>query len=88
MQPSLRLPGNLKHCNRTILVRLTHPNAKMTPAEKGTVVAVFAEGKVHPLAIGSTSMSTADIASKNKGIGVETYHYLNDGLWNMKPVKQ
>jgi len=67
---------------------LTHPNAKMTPAEKGAVVAIFAEGKEHPLAIGSTSMSTADIASKNKGIGVETYHYLNDGLWNMKPVKQ
>ena len=67
---------------------LTHPNAKMTPAEKGTIVAVFAEGKQHPLAIGCTSMSTSDIASKNKGIGVETYHYLNDGLWNMKPVKQ
>ena len=67
---------------------LTHPNAKMTPAEKGTVVAIFAEGKEHPLAIGSTAMSTADIASKNKGIGVETYTYLNDGLWNMKPVKQ
>ena len=67
---------------------LTHPNAKMTTAEKGTVVSVFAEGKEHPLAIGCTSMSTADIASKNKGIGIETYHYLNDGLWNMKPVKQ
>jgi len=67
---------------------LTHPNAKMTSAEKGTVVSVFAEGKEHPLAIGCTSMSTADIASKNKGIGIETYHYLNDGLWNMKPVKQ
>ena len=25
---------------------------------------------------------------KNKGIGVETYHYLNDGLWNMLSIKQ
>jgi len=33
------------------------------------------------------TMSTQDIAAKNKGIGVENYHYLNDGLWNMKPVK-
>lgn len=66
---------------------LTHPNAKMTPADKGTIVAVFAEGKEHPLAIGCTLMSTSEIASKNKGIGVENYHYLNDGLWNMKSVK-
>ena len=66
---------------------LTHPNANMTAAQKGTIVAVFAEGKNHPLAIGCTLMATSEIASKNKGIGVENYHYLNDGLWNMKPVK-
>ena len=23
----------------------------------------------------------------NKGIGIENCHYLNDGLWQMKPVK-
>lgn len=23
----------------------------------------------------------------NKGIGVENVHYLNDGLWRLKPVK-
>lgn len=66
---------------------LTHPNAKMSPAEMGTVVAIMAEGKEHALAIGCTAMSTADITSKNKGIGVENYHYINDGLWNMKGVK-
>jgi PUA domain protein len=66
---------------------LTHANAKMNPAEKDTVVAVMAEGKETALAIGLTAMSTADIASKNKGIGVENMHYLNDGLWNMKTVK-
>ncbi|XP_040564551.1 malignant T-cell-amplified sequence 1 homolog [Lepeophtheirus salmonis] len=66
---------------------LTHPNARMTPAQKGTIVAVTAEGKDTPLAIGITSMSTEEIATKNKGIGVENYHYLNDGLWNMKSVR-
>ena len=66
---------------------LTHPNAKMTPVPAETVVAIMAEGKEHALAIGKTVMSTADIAAKNKGIGVENYHYLNDGLWNMAPVK-
>lgn len=66
---------------------LTHPNAVITPAEKGTVVAVMAEGKEHALAIGCTAMSTQEIAAKNKGVGVENYHYLNDGLWCMKDIK-
>ena len=44
-------------------------------------VAIFAEGKEHALAIGITKMSTADIKSVNKGIGVDLVHYLNDGLW-------
>lgn len=26
-------------------------------------------------------------AKVNKGVGVENCHYLNDGLWQMKPVK-
>ena len=30
-------------------------------------------------------MSSADIASKNKGIGVEIVTYLKDGLWRMNP---
>ena len=59
----------------------------MTPCDKGVVVAIFAEGKTHPLAIGKTSMSTEDIKTKNKGIGVENYHYLNDGLWQLKQIK-
>ena len=66
---------------------LTHPNAQMTPCPKDTIVAIFAEGKETALAIGKTVMSTEEIASKNKGIGVENYHYLNDGLWNMKEIK-
>ncbi len=44
-------------------------------------VAIYAEGKEHATAIGLTKMSTSDIRSINKGIGVDTLHYLNDGLW-------
>ncbi|GIX91317.1 malignant T-cell-amplified sequence 1 [Caerostris extrusa] len=66
---------------------LTSPGAKMTPVPKDTVVAIMAEGKEHALAVGLTSMTTDDIAKVNKGIGVENIHYLNDGLWQMKPVK-
>ena len=44
-------------------------------------VAIFAEGKQHPLAVGLTQMSTTDIKEKNKGIAVENVHYLLDGLW-------
>nr|SVE79804.1 EOG090X0FDS [Daphnia magna] len=66
---------------------LTSPGARMTPCPKGAIVAIMAEGKQHALAVGITSMSTADIQSVNKGIGVENYHYLNDGLWILKPMK-
>jgi PUA domain protein len=44
-------------------------------------VAVMAEGKVHPLAIGVAKMSAEDIRKVNKGMGVDNMHYLNDGLW-------
>jgi len=67
---------------------LTSPGARMTPGlAKESVVAIMAEGKEHALAIGLTSMSVTDILEKNKGVGVENLHYLNDGLWQMKPVK-
>ncbi|CAH0560226.1 unnamed protein product [Brassicogethes aeneus] len=66
---------------------LTSPGAQMTTVPKDTIVAIMAEGKDHALAIGKTTLSTDDIAKVNKGIGVENCHYLNDGLWHMKPVK-
>lgn len=66
---------------------LTSPGAKMTKVGDNTIVAVMAEGKQNALAIGLTKLSTEEILEKNKGIGVENLHYLNDGLWNMKPVK-
>ncbi|XP_025830834.1 malignant T-cell-amplified sequence 1 homolog [Agrilus planipennis] len=66
---------------------LTSPGARMTEAPKGAIVAIMAEGKQHALAIGLTSLSTEEIAKVNKGVGIENVHYLNDGLWQMKPVK-
>lgn len=47
----------------------------------GTPVAIYAEGKEHAMALGITKMSTDDIVSKNKGVGVDTVHFLMDGLW-------
>ncbi|KAI9184537.1 translation machinery-associated protein 20 [Blastocladiella emersonii ATCC 22665] len=49
------------------------------PAE--SPVAIFAEGKQLPLAIGWLKMSTSDIRKINKNIGVENMHHLGDGLW-------
>lgn len=64
---------------------LTSPGGKMeTPLPENTVVAVMAEGKEHALCIGITKMSTEDIATINKGIAIESIHFLRDGLWVMK----
>nr|WCZ58457.1 translation machinery-associated protein 20 [Andalucia godoyi] len=52
--------------------------------KEGDVVAVFAEGKQHPLAIGVMKMSSADIRSQNAGIAIENAHHLGDGLWLVK----
>lgn len=47
----------------------------------------MAEGKQHALCVGIATLSSNDIAKKNKGIAIENCHYLNDGLWYMKPIK-
>ena len=49
--------------------------------EEGSGVAVFAENKTLPLAIGLMKMSAAQIREVNKGIGVEPIHFLDDALW-------
>ncbi len=51
--------------------------------EKGAIVIVNAEGKEHAMAVGKLVMSTEEIKSLNKGIGIELVHYLGDGLWNL-----
>jgi malignant T-cell-amplified sequence len=48
-----------------------------------TIVAVMAEGKEHSLAIGQMKMSSGDIRSINKGVGVETLTALGDPLWHL-----
>lgn len=66
---------------------LTSPGAELPAApgyEKGQVVAIYAEGKEHALAVGILTMSTEEIKSVNKGIGVELVSYLGDGLWTLK----
>jgi len=42
---------------------------------------IYGEGKEHAMAVGIMKMSTQEVRSVNKGIGVEVVHYLNDGLW-------
>jgi PUA domain protein len=46
-------------------------------------VAIYGEGKEHAMAVGITKMSTEDMRSINKGIGVDNLHYLTDGLWKL-----
>lgn len=54
--------------------------------DAGTPVAIYAEGKEHAMAIGLTKMSSADMKTINKGIGVDNIHYLNDGLWKLTDI--
>lgn len=49
-------------------------------AEK--MVSVMIEGKEHAIAVGLTKLSSSDIKSINKGIGIENIHYIGDNLWN------
>jgi len=53
-------------------------------AEKA--VAIFAEGKEHPAAIGLTKMGTEEMKKVNKGIGVELICHIGDELWDMKKI--
>ncbi|KAI9270660.1 PUA-like domain-containing protein [Phascolomyces articulosus] len=61
---------------------LTSKGAKMgVDLPEGATVAIMAEGKENALAVGKLIMSTDDIRKKNKGIGCDNIHYLNDTLW-------
>jgi malignant T-cell-amplified sequence len=52
--------------------------------EAGAAVAVFAESKVHAIAVGVCKMSSAQMRINDKGIAIESAHYINDGLWQTK----
>lgn len=62
---------------------LTSPGGNLPDCEEGEDVAIMAEGKQHPIAIGVTLMSSEDMRAENKGIGVEILHYLGDDLWRI-----
>lgn len=61
---------------------LTSKGGYLTPDLKvGQPVAIFAEGKETPCAIGVMKMTTDDIKNINKGHGIENVTYLGDDLW-------
>ncbi|KAH0603877.1 uncharacterized protein H6S33_007536 [Morchella sextelata] len=67
---------------------LTSPGARLPEkgeeeVRAGTVVAIGAEGKGEACMVGLLKMDTEAIKSVNKGVGVETVHYLGDGLWRL-----
>eukprot|EP01102_Stenamoeba_stenopodia_P003409 TRINITY_DN13398_c0_g1_i1.p1 TRINITY_DN13398_c0_g1~~TRINITY_DN13398_c0_g1_i1.p1 ORF type:complete len:182 (+),score=37.18 TRINITY_DN13398_c0_g1_i1:172-717(+) len=66
---------------------LTSAGGKMVDVPAETPVAIMAEGKIHPVAIGLTLLSTQQIRETNKGIAIENIHYLNDGLWKTEKLE-
>lgn len=48
----------------------------------GEGVVVYAEGKIHAIAVGTMKMGSRMIRSKNIGIAIEVLHYLGDGLYH------
>lgn len=81
---------------------LTSAGGRINPElAKDTMVAVMAEGKDHALAIGILKMSGTDMYYQlfhepfyllpirikiNQGHGIESVHFLNDGLWRMPSI--
>jgi len=56
--------------------------------DAGKPVAIFAEGKEHPIAVGLTAMSTADMKAGKRGCGVTNMHCMGDGLWKSYAVEK
>jgi len=83
--------GAIKHVLRGADIMcpgLTSPGGRLEGQyERGTVVAIMAEGKIHACAVGKLALSVPEIRSVNAGVGVENVHYLGDGLWNLPHVR-
>ncbi|KAA1107619.1 translation machinery-associated protein 20 [Puccinia graminis f. sp. tritici] len=61
---------------------LTSAGARLPPElPLHTPVAVLAQDKSLPCAVGFTQKSAADMRSQNKGVGVDNVHWLGDDLW-------
>lgn len=54
---------------------------------KDEIVAVFAEGMQHAMAVGVMKMSGEQVKKVNKGIALELVHFLNDGLWHIATLE-
>eukprot|EP00921_Rhytidocystis_pertsovi_P026465 GHVQ01042689.1.p1 GENE.GHVQ01042689.1~~GHVQ01042689.1.p1 ORF type:complete len:183 (+),score=26.07 GHVQ01042689.1:398-946(+) len=67
---------------------VTSPGGRMEDVQGDTVVQITAEGKRNACAVGITSMSTEEMRAKNKDVCIESYHYLNDGLWHTTDLQQ
>lgn len=50
-------------------------------------VAIYAEGKENPIAIGMTTISTDEMKSGTRGTGVNNLTFMGDGLWTAGPFK-
>lgn len=67
-------------------VGITSPGGKIFSAiPEKTVVAIFAEDKESPIAVGITTISTEEMKKTSKGEGVQSVHFMGDGLWAAKP---
>ena len=65
----------------------TSPGGSLpVPIAANQPVAIYAEGKEHALSVGITKMSTEQIKTVNKGIAVDSLHYLLDELWQLKSL--
>eukprot|EP00401_Gymnodinium_catenatum_P069120 CAMPEP_0117599252 /NCGR_PEP_ID=MMETSP0784-20121206/75846_1 /TAXON_ID=39447 /ORGANISM="" /LENGTH=174 /DNA_ID=CAMNT_0005401787 /DNA_START=1 /DNA_END=522 /DNA_ORIENTATION=- len=60
---------------------LTSKGGSMEDCPVGACVQVTAEGTLHACAVGVLTMSTEEIKKVNKGVCIESIHYLDDGLW-------
>ncbi|KNZ54481.1 hypothetical protein VP01_2936g2 [Puccinia sorghi] len=66
---------------------LTSPGARLPDdLAPHTPVAVHAEGKLLPCAIGLSQKSAADIRQQNKGVGLDNLHWLGDDLWLLHEI--
>eukprot|EP00919_Chromeraceae_sp_WS-2016_P044903 GHVR01107094.1.p1 GENE.GHVR01107094.1~~GHVR01107094.1.p1 ORF type:complete len:180 (+),score=29.06 GHVR01107094.1:74-613(+) len=63
---------------------LTSKGGSMENANRGSIVSITGEGKLHAFAIGQTTMSIEEIKEVNKGVCLNNLHFLGDGLWNLQ----
>jgi len=54
---------------------------EVSPFAVGDVVAVWAPGKVSPIAVGRALMSSEDVLRVRRGKAIENLHYAGDRVW-------